>query len=203
MHISVLNRIPELCKNIFSNTFPNLMPCYLFKWSTIPKFQGQSQLLSLRILTLGTIDLFVYKAILSVCPNLYFFQLATVLSDNTNFHIKPHENLKRMTIRTTAFVQSWKDEDVITCLSYVPYLECLSIHRTYRKVVAKYDWLASVIMCHLPYLHQFYFYLHVFDVEILVEPDLEIAFHENQENFHFFHSNRYQSRSIIIRAQLF
>lgn len=202
MHVSVLDRIPELCKKIFSNTFPNLVTCYLFEWSIIPKFQECTQLLSLRVLKIGTIDLFIYKAILSVCPNLYFFQLATVLPNHTYFDINQHRNLKRMTIRTIAFVQPWEDENINICLSYVPYLEYLCIHRADKKVTSKYDWFASVITRDLLFLRQFDFYLHVFDAEILVEPELEITLRKFQENFYRFHSNQYHSRFIIIRAQV-
>jgi hypothetical protein len=181
MHISVLNRISDVCEKIFSNTFSNLESCYLFEWGTITKIQNWTQLPSLRILKVGTIDLLVYKAILSVCPNLYFLQLATILPNNTHFNINQHRNLKRMIIRTTAFVQPWKDEDISCCFSYVPYLEYLSLHRTDMMIVSKYDWLAPIIACYLPFLRQFDFYLHA----------------------EIFQHNQYQSRFIINRTQLF
>jgi hypothetical protein len=198
MHISVLNRIPDLCDKIFSNHFPNLKSCYLFEWWTIIKIQTWTQSSSLRILKVGKIDLFVYKIILSSCPNLYLLQLATITSNNTPFDISQHVNLKRLIIKTTAFVQLWNDEDVNSCLSYVPCLEHFSVHRTDITVIPKYDWLASIIACHLPYLRRFYFYFHIYDAEIIDEPNLE-----THENFKILHHNRYQSRFIINRTELF
>ncbi len=195
MHISVLNRIPTLCDKIFSNGFSKLKSCYLFEWETITKGQGWTILPSLNILKVGNIDLFVYKAILSSCPNLYFLQLATLISNNTPFHILPHRNLKRMTIRTTALVQPWNDEDIDSCLSYVPNLEYLCVHKTNMFFKRRYDWLASIIACRLPSLRQFKFYFHIFDA---MESDIEI-----EENFKIAHPKHYQSRFIINRAQLF
>ena len=167
MHISVLNRIPELCDKIFSNDFPNLKSCYLFQWWTITRTQGWTQSLSLRVLKVGRIDLLVYKVILSSCPNLYLLQLSTITPNNTPFDLTQHANLTRMIIRPQAFVQPWTDDDINNCLLYVPNLEYFSVHRTDRMGIPKYDWLASIIHCHLPILRQFDFYFHIFSNELM------------------------------------
>jgi hypothetical protein len=194
MHISLLNRIPDLCDKIFSDIFPNLQSSYLCQWETITNSQGWRQSSSLRILKVGTIDLVIYKAILSSCSNLYFLQLATILPNNKLFNITPHRNLKRMIIKTTSFVRPWNDDDVSCCLSYVPCLEYLCVHRTNMMIIPKYDWLASMIACHLPCLQRFDFYLHFFHAKIFLTPDIEIRFRH-------IHGNRYQSRFIMNRTR--
>jgi hypothetical protein len=197
MHISVINHIPNLYDKIFSNNLPNLKSCSLVEWSTITEIQQWSQSPSLRVLKVGTINLFICKAILSSCPNLYFLQLGRLTSSERSFHIKPHMILKRLIIKTDAFVQPWNEFDVNSCLLYVPNLEYLSVHRSDMMLISKFDWLASMVTCHLPLLRRFYFYCHIFSVEVI---DPEILVTQIQEKFKNVHHNGYQSKLIIHRA---
>ncbi|CAF3901417.1 unnamed protein product [Adineta steineri] len=202
MHVSVLNYIPNLCDKVFSNGFSKLKSCHLLEWGTIVKNSQWTILPCLYILKIGKIDLFIYKSILSSCPNLYFLQLATVISSNTSIHIRPHLNLKRIVIRTTVFVERWTDDDMNICLSYVPNLEYLSVHQPSMIFPQKNDWLASIIACHLPCLHQFHYYFHIFDIERIMEPNIELLLNEFKRKFKIAHHKRYLSRFSIIRAQL-
>ena len=150
MHISLINRNADLCRKIFSNIFPRLASCYLFQWEKITNIQGWTYS-SLRVLKIGIIDLLVYKTILSTCPNLYFLQFATVISNNTPMEIVQHKTLRRMIIKTTDFIPSWNIEDINICISYVPRLEYLTIYRSDTFI----DWSS-----HLSFLRQFdYFFL--------------------------------------------
>ncbi|UJR14523.1 hypothetical protein I4U23_001519 [Adineta vaga] len=199
MHISVFNYIPNLCKQTFSNAFPKLKSCQLFKWGTIIKNSQWTLSPTLRIVKVGKIDLIIYKSILTSCPNLSSLQLATLTSNNTLMSIVPHRNLKQLIIRTSPFLQPWKDNDIDCCLSYVPELEYFSVHQTDMFFKQKYNWLASIISTHLIFLQQFDFYFHICDIA----RNETFTLDEIEENFYITHHNRYQSRFIVVRTKLF
>ena len=186
MDVSLHSRIPTICQRVFANGFPRLKSCRLFQWSTIAETNGWTQLASLAVLRTGKIDLFVYKCVLLACPNLSVFQFSTVTSKQTPLDLRSHANLRRMIVKTTAFIEPWHVDDLRSCLSYVPNLEYLSIHRTDRSLTIERDWLASSIDSHLPCLRRFHFHLHI--------AELQCPFTTMTEQFTGCHPDRYQSR---------
>ncbi|CAF0742918.1 unnamed protein product [Adineta ricciae] len=203
MHISVLNHIPNLCQKTFSNGFPNLQSCHLFEWGTLVKTFTWTLSPLLHTVKVGKIDLAIYKSILTSCPNLSFLQLATLTSANTSTQIIPHQKLKRLIIRSTPFIQPWKDNDIDCCLSYAPNLEYFSVHQTDMFLKQKCDWLASIIRCRLAFLQQFVFYFHFCDIEHMKEQSVKVNLDTIEENFHIAHDDRYRTRFIAIQTKLF
>jgi len=73
--------IPDLCEKIFSNKFPHLTSCYLLEPRILEIIPNLTESIQIRILKLDNIDIFIYKNILSLCPNLYLFQF-TIINHN-------------------------------------------------------------------------------------------------------------------------
>jgi hypothetical protein len=185
-----------LYDKIFSNTLPNLKSCYVCQSSVLERNNWSEQLLLLRNLQVGLINLSAYETILSVCPNLNFLKFR-LKSNETSVVVKPHSNLKRMIIKLDDFIQLNNDYAMNICLSFVPCLERLDIHQdffqvnipTYKKSV----WYASLIARYLSLLRRFKYSFHVWyttghDAEVID------SFDEMKRHFQYVHNDRYQSK---------
>lgn len=194
-------------KKVFSNGFPNLRSYYNLGHDTIRTIERSIQKPNLRRLKLGYMELFIFKAILSSCPNLYYLDFGIIISYKSSSKIEPHLNLKQLILRTA--YKTWPSnenlsifENIFIC---IPNLEKLSIHRRdnisiIRQSFIKYDWLSSIIHRYFPKLHQFYFYFHVFQLrnaKIQIGPHLKNILDQIIENFQNVYTNRYQARLII------
>ena len=200
MHRVLLHWIPRLCSLIFSNALPRLISCELFEWSIIESISSWTQLPSLRCLKTGQIDLLIYQNILSSCPNLHSLQFSTITANHRQTLITfLHENLKKLTIKTVAFVPLWNESVLDQCLSYVPRLQSFVLHRSDTMSRFDFERLISIVDQRLIYLHRWEFYLHFFHVELILEPNI---LQRMKERFQNLHSNRYQARLIIQQSSL-
>jgi len=196
--------IHHLHEKIFSNAFPCLKYCSLPKFSSIQKTERWTKLPSLRILKVGHIGLFTYIAILSTCVNLnsfhFFeekvFQTSVVFPQYVN-----HEHLKRLIIKDK-YIGPISHAGVLNeYLSCVPNLEYLSIHGTIYHMknfqyLLEFDWFASIISLHLPFLRQFHFHLPVFRSKNMDKFINEDTLYQLEKHFKTIHKNRYESRLI-------
>ena len=191
-----------ICQRIFSSHFPNLNYCHLFGFETIETILPWTQTTSLRVLKIGLIDFYVYKAILSACPNLHSMKLEMFQSYLKLSDIQKHLNLKRLDIYTEIGDWYYNDQLIDIFLGCVPNLEQLSIHRTISisriiELIPEYNWLAPIIAIRLPRLQYLIFCL---DLEYHLE-FIEFISTETRRQLrkYFFnaHKNRYQSRFIF------
>ncbi|CAF2572557.1 unnamed protein product [Rotaria sp. Silwood2] len=185
-----------LYDKIFSNTFPCLKSFYVCQNSSIIAKEWFVCLPVLCNLQIGIIDLFVYVAILSKCPNLNIFKFL-LKSRDISVCGKPHVNLKQMTIKSEDSNLLKYDSIINTCLSYVPNLERLSIHQVFFQVNIPYylktDWHASSIANYLPLLHRFDYYFKIWYL-VGINTKLIYTFDEMKRNFKSVHNDRYQSK---------
>ncbi|CAF0976962.1 unnamed protein product [Adineta steineri] len=185
--------------NILTNTFLSSKFSYL---DIFPANNGLMCLPSLRILKIRFINLSIYQTILSLCPNLYYFQLSIFTSEEFLSNIPIHDNLKRLVIRVGDVIWPWNDNLFNKYLSCVPNLEQLNIHRLFyisriTESFFNYDWFASIISTHLRTLYRFHFYLRCFPPKYLTEYDTEKILNQIKNNFIESHHDQYQSRLII------
>jgi len=200
-------RIHYLHDMIFSNRFPNLKSYYNLNYEKIRSTEQWSDSPIIRILKIGFVEFSTFKAILSICPNLYYLDFGIIIPSKSSSKIEPHSNLKQLILRTK--YNTWPVnqnlsifEDLFTC---IPNLEKLSIHRRdnisiISKSFIKYDWLSSILNSYFPLLHRFYCYFHIFQVRnsrIVVGPHLKNILNQIMDNFQNVYKNRYQARLII------
>ncbi|CAF3965599.1 unnamed protein product [Adineta steineri] len=189
--------LQQLC----SNVLPYLEKLNLVYIDTFPTNNGLMCLPSLRILKIRCINLSIYQTILSLCPNLYYFQLSIFTSEKFLSNIPVHDNLKRLVIHVGDVIWPWNDNLFNKYLSCVPNLEQLNIHRLFyisriTESFFNYDWFASIISAHLRTLHRFHFYLRCFPPKNLTEYDTEKILNQIKSNFIKSHHDQYQSRLI-------
>ncbi|CAF1298128.1 unnamed protein product [Rotaria sordida] len=199
----ILFGMSSIYQKIFSNKFPNLKFCNLFGFETIETILNwTTQTLSLRILKIGLIDFYVYKAILYACPNLYYLQLKMFQSYLKLSYIQIHSNLKKLEIYSEINDWQYNDQLIDIFLECVPNLEQLSIYRSISiskilDLIPDYNWLSSIITKRLPLLKYFILCLHIeYHLEFIEFITTET--HRQLRKFFFnAHKNRYQSRLII------
>jgi hypothetical protein len=187
---------------IFSNQFPQLHSCYLPKMEATIKNDIWSQVLTLRILKVGKLDLIVYKAILISCPNLYFLQFIKPKSIGILSSFETHSNLKRMIIELRLWCPG-NLSDINIYLSQVPNLEQLTIYHAdfgaSMKEYLTYDWLSSSITNHLSLLRRFNYYFEMYYFGLSNTLNIEQNLSQIRDNFKKIHNEKYQSRLIIIQ----
>jgi len=190
--------IPEICEKIFSNKFPHLTSCYLFEPRILEIIPSLPQSTQIRILKMDNIDISTYKDILSLCPNLYFFQF-TILNQHEEFcQINPHLNLKKMVIKFQNLVKRFSDHIMISYLSCVPNLEQLCINEINFDVNIKeyinYNWFIPLINNHLLLLEKLKYYLYIYGMK----DNNEKIINDIKTNFKkFILKDRYQSQLVI------
>ena len=194
-----------LHKKIFSNRFVHLKSCELFEKQTVLTIPAFSQSPSIRILKTEFIDLFVYKAILSACPNLYFFKFWLHPSHRISTNILSHKNLKRMILELQHSNWYYDDNAISEFLACVPNLEVLEVHRrNYSQNIIEYfehyDWLQSIVVCHLPILRSFKFYLSN-DEKLIGTIDKNIL-NQIHSDFMRVHKGPYKAQFKIDRKHL-
>jgi hypothetical protein len=181
--------------------------------STYRNFYGREMMFSsepvhrqtqtLHILKIESVELSVFKRILSICPNLYYLDMGIIIPSKSSSVIEPHMNLKHLILRTSYNHSSESEsesvlKDLFSCL---PKLEKLSIHRRnnisiIRPSFIKYDWYSSLLSSYFPLLRRFYCYfhlLHVNNVKIVIGPNLKIVLRRIMENFQNIYKNRYDA----------
>jgi hypothetical protein len=192
----------NIYNRIFSNGFPHLKSSYLPETEAIMKFDTWTQTLSLRKLKVGKINIFVYKAILSACPNLHFLKFTKHLSKEMPPPCKPHINLRRISIELPLWC-SCAPSEINNFLSYVPHLEQFNIHHAVfggdLNGYLSYDWLSSSIMRYLPSLCCFNYYFEIFYFGLSNRCDNEDILNRIKEDFKKVHTDHYRSRLIIIK----
>ncbi|CAF1523757.1 unnamed protein product [Rotaria magnacalcarata] len=196
----VLFRMSSMYQKLFSNRFPNLKFCNLFECETIETILPWTQTLSLCFLKIGFIDFYVYTAILSACPNLYYLKLHIFQSYLKLSDIQPHRNLRKLEIYSEIIDWYYNDQLIDNFLRCLPNLEELIIYRLISKIVdpiPDYDWLASIISIRLSLLRYFIFSLHLeYDLAFIDFITTEMR-RQLRKLFLNAHKNRYQSRFII------
>ncbi|CAF1262191.1 unnamed protein product [Rotaria sordida] len=204
MHLLSSNDLPAIFDKIFSNDCSYLQYCYLSNMTTISRRREWIQMTSLRFLEVGHINLFVYKYILSLCPNLYSFKFIISTETEIPSDIKSHLNIKRLTLKNDFFGHSWNDHVIKSYLSYVPNLEQLCMYRhifssSVKNCLMNYDWCASLIGSYLPSLRRFSFYLHLIDLNYV---DIDNILFQLVESFRSHRNTRCQSCFVIQRSQM-
>ena len=198
----VLFGMSFIYEKIFSNKYPYLKSCHFYGFETIETIQKWTQTPSIRILKIGLIDFYVYKSILSSCPNLYYFKLEMFQSYLKLSDIQFHSNLKKLEIHSEINDWRYNDQLIDIFLGCVTNLEQLSIYRTISiskivELIPDYDWLASIIKIRLPFLQHFIFSLqleyHLGFIEFICTETRR----QLRKLFFNSHQNRYQSRFII------
>jgi hypothetical protein len=194
--------ISRITNRIFSNEFPRLRSCYLPRMETIIKNNHWSQVLSLRKLDIGKINIFVYKDILTSCPNLYFLKFIKSYSAETPPPSQSHINLKRLIITAPLWCPD-KQSVINIFLPYVPNLEKLIIyHAEFGASIDEYlsyDRLSLSIKNYLPLLRCFNYYLEIYYFGLTNISDIENNLNRIKEDFKKVHNDQYQSRLIIIQ----
>jgi hypothetical protein len=193
----------DFYEKIFTNGFPELKFCFLSKMDPKLTYIQWRPTPSLIVLKIGRVDLFVYKEILSTCPNLQVFELALVEQYERPTAIEPHTNLKTLVIKQVHNSMIVNTDSINMYLSCVPNLKRLSIHLRdcYTLEVEDLfgtDWLTSTIELHLSNLRRVDFDLTVYWNSEIREYT-EIVFLRLEEQFQKMQKNRYQSRLIINR----
>ncbi|CAF1179894.1 unnamed protein product [Rotaria sordida] len=114
----------------------------IFGHEAIRRIEGWQQLVILRVLKIGYIELLIFQTILSVCPNLNYFDLGIIIQSQLFSEIKSHINLKQLILRTSYNDLSKNEnmlifKNIFLCL---PNLEKLSIHRNDNiSIIKKYS----------------------------------------------------------------
>ena len=196
------DRMSHLWNKIFSNGFSNLKSCCIYKMNFIPQSPYLTQVLLLRILKIGDVDLTVYKSILSSCPNLHFLKFTRIISNDKPTDIIRHTNLKKLIVMIPWFEELSNDCDMNIYFSYIPNLEQFVVHRTVEskylnKSFLKVDWYASLITLYLPLLTRFTCYFHILKSVRLIDSNMQNILHEIDEHFNHVHHRLYQHRFII------
>jgi hypothetical protein len=204
LHLSRSNDLSDICNKIFSQDLSHLQSCYLLNKTIISRTQQWIEMSSLRILEVGFINLFVYKSILSSCPNLYSLKLITFIETEIPSQLKSHLNIRRLILKNDYFFQSWDNRIIKTYLSCLPNLEQLRMYRhifssNIKNRLMNYDWCASLINSYLPSLRRFNFHLHVIQLGNI---DLDKIVHQLIQNFHCAHNGRHQSSFVIGHSQM-
>ncbi|CAF1627485.1 unnamed protein product [Rotaria sp. Silwood1] len=199
MYLLSSNDLPAIFDKIFSNDLSHLQYCYLSNMTTIRRTREWIQMTSLRFLEVGHINLFDYKYILSLCPNLYSFKFIISTETEIPSDIKSHLNIKRLTLKNDFFAHSWNDHVIKSYLSCVPNLEQLCMYRhifssTVKNCLLNYDWCASLISSYLPSLHRFSFYLHLIELNYV---DIDNILFQLVENFRSHRNTKCQSCFVI------
>jgi hypothetical protein len=201
LFIHSLDRIEEvrtshLCSRIFSNGFPDLKSCCISKMNLITISLPWTQMLSLRILKIGDMDIFVYQSILSSCPNLYLLKFARIISNRTSTDVIRHVNLKKLIIAIPWLEELSEDCQMDKYLSCVPKLEEFIVHRT-NEIISlnesflKFDWYASLISLYLPLLPRFTYYFHILKSGRKIDPHTQNILNQIEEHFNRVHQYRF------------
>lgn len=194
--------ISSIYQKLFSNGFCQLKSCYLFGFETIETVRPWSQTASLCRVHLALIDFYVYKSILSSCPNLFFLKFKLFQSYLKLSSIDKHENLKILQIESDLVDWRYNDQLIDTFLSAVPKLERLTIDRTMStatliELMSDYDWFSSIIVNRLPSLRYFQFHLHFdYHLEFLGWIHMETRRHLRKIILQA-HQHHYQTRFTI------
>ena len=189
-------------KKIFSNNFPKLTYCHLSGFETIETIFQWTQTISLRILKIGLIDFYVYKAILFACPNLYYLKLEMFQSYLKLSHIQIHTKLKKLKIFSQIYDWHYNDQLIDIFLRCVSNLEELHIERSISmskiiELIPNYDWLASIIAIRLPLLRYFILCLDLeYNLEFFEFISIETQY-ELKKSFFNAHQKRYQTQFIF------
>jgi hypothetical protein len=201
------HQMPCLYQRIFSNGFLNLQSYHSLGYEWIGRIEGWTGTSILRILKIREIQTFVFRSILSTCPNLYYLDCEIIIRNKSSSKIESHLNLKHLVLRTS--YNAWLyDENLLIfkdLFACIPNLEKLTIHRRdnisiINKSFIKYDWLSLILRLYFPLLQRFYCYFHVFQLQntrIEIGPYLRNILNQIIENFQYVHQNRYYARLII------
>ena len=192
--------ISKLIDKIFSNEFPRLQSCHLPKINIITKNNLWTQVLSLRKLKLGKMNIIDCLAVLSACPNLEFLKFIICASTEKPAISEAHMNLKKMSIVRELWSHV-EQSDINRFLSYVPNLEKFSVHHAEfganMNVYISYDWLSSSIMTYLTSLRRFDYYLDIFYFGMSNTQFIQSILDGIQGHFKQVYNDQYQSRLVV------
>ena len=196
-HYLYSSYIHDLSKKIFSSRdFPRLKSCYLFEQkflALLPTFTTSNDL---RILKINLIDLQIYQAILSLCPQLEFLQFTINDEQITCEQIQSHDKLQRMTIKFPNFQERSAENLIGSYLFAVPLLLQLNIYEMNFdeniEIYLQSNWFSSIIDRSLRQLERFQYILSIYG---LTEEMNSIL----QRKFHCIHSNHSQSRRLVLK----
>ncbi|CAF5055386.1 unnamed protein product, partial [Rotaria sp. Silwood1] len=119
---TIQSLIIDLYQRIFSKHFLYLKFCNLSEMKIEMPIYNWQQSLSLYILKVGQINIFIYRTILSLCPNLYLFELKKFQNNQFLANIELHSNLKYLIIKDEDQTFPWNDKFINDYLICVPNL---------------------------------------------------------------------------------
>ncbi|UJR32272.1 hypothetical protein I4U23_019737 [Adineta vaga] len=211
-HLLIVYRVnqvstPGLHQKIFSNGFSKLISCQLLGLGTMETADNWTQSPSLRILHVRTINLLVYKAILSACPNLYFLRLNIPKDNLSSLDVEPHLNIKRMILKIPLHYYLETDDMISDFLSITPNLEQFCIQRFIWDIdsilfFVDYDWLAKIIHIRLRLLRRFVFKLYFSTFIKRKKSSIKSILNRIDEHFKEIHNKQYESRLIVPLTEL-
>lgn len=198
---SLTLNMSHIHQKIFSNGFSSLHSFISF--AAIQTIDGWTQSSTLRILKIGYIELSIYKAILSTCPNLYFLRLTLPFTLELLSNVKPHENLKRIVLNIP-YNTKFANNIYSKYLQHTPNLEQLTINGMYvirinKDVLLDNDWFSSIITDYLPLLQRFTFKLELCNLNGEIKSEIENLSKRLEEDFMNIHKGQYQTRFIIVK----
>jgi hypothetical protein len=189
---------------IFSNRFPRLTSCYLttvYSPSIEIRRLSWQQSPALRFLRISSCDALIHVAILAACPNLCMLHLSVVHLNRTPINSPIHRQLKQLTCRFERM--HWPSDNQIfsTFFILVPNLQRLIVHRSATLPDAfndllEFDWLATIVVHHLPMLIYFKFYLHLMIIYRSCSNHFDNFIDQLKKNFfqYYRHHRRYALR---------
>lgn len=193
---------------IFTNGFPRLKSCFLLEMNTIKRNLSWCHTPSIKILKIGSINLFVYQKILLSCTNLNLFEFGIAGSDQTLLRIKHHMNVKTLVIKKVHCLMMINMNIMNMFLSCVPNLTRLDIrlknlHISVVHNLLEFDWLQQIIDVYLTKLRRIGFYLPVVLATKSLEFHDEQILYELENDFKEKHKKSlYQSELIIDRKPM-
>lgn len=154
LYIRIRNQRDNNYSYIFSDGFPNLKTCCIYKPNLLTDISSWPQLSSLYILKLSDINLYIYKSILLSCPNLNFLKFTRIKLDIKSIGVIHHNHLKKLVIVIPWFEELDEDYEMNIYFSCLPKLERLTIHRTnesrsINECFLKYNWYIPLIKTYL------------------------------------------------------
>lgn len=182
---------------MFSKKIKNRNLLYL---NQIDILKSTNRCMSLNILKLGCINSLNYTSILSLCPNLKYFDISITAYYKSLSNMIFHTHLQQMTIRIRDIIHDSIDDIMDNYLLCVPNLKYLSIHLGIFDLKAiefylNYNWFKKAIEQCLPSLQQCQFYIYINEFDISQIKDIE---YQMKKNFQIIHNNQYKYQLLFI-----
>lgn len=189
--------INDLYPRVFNNDFPRLQSCKLPSSDFNFNESILTHLTHLHTLQIGIINFTDYQLILSICPNLYFFQFTIYRSHKDSHSIEIHPNVKQMFIEFGYGISIFDDNFIDDYFKCVPDLNKLVIHRKEYEMkldgYLTYQWLIVPVQRYFHLLEQFKFFLFYRENSTNQDNLCQLL----KTNFSSLHNQQYKSKLVL------